>query len=143
MKKKIAFLFLSIALVAVAINLSFTGASDPVEISSNENGVVTKARGDDFTVKITFKNTGKTEGTWSVTTVFEGDAWIWNGIPQNLTLNAGSTKTLTWNGVIPNNAIINSVARLVVYYDDSFKALDWWIRVVPSAELTIQSGSVQ
>jgi hypothetical protein len=30
-----------------------------------------------------------------------------------------------------------------VYYDDSFKALNWWIHVVPGAELTIKSSSVE
>lgn len=143
MKKKIIFLCVSVALVAVIVNLSFTGATDVVEISSHEDGVVTKARGDDFTVKVTFKNTGNSDGTWTVTPVFEGESWTWKGTAQTLTLNAGSTKTLTWNGVVPNGAALNSVARLVVYYDDSFKALDWWIRVASNAELAIQSSTVQ
>jgi hypothetical protein len=143
MNKKYAFLFLSIALVIVIVNFSVTGASESLAISSHDNGVVPKAPGDDFTVKITFKNTGKTEGDWSVTVVFEGESWVWKGSSQNLTLDAGNTKTLTWTGLVPDNATINSVARLVVYYGDSFKTLDWWIRVIPSAELSIQSSSVQ
>ena len=142
MNKKYAFLFLSIALVVVIVNFSITGASESIVFSSHENGVVDKALGDDFTVKITFKNTGQSQGSWSVNVVFEGDFWVWKGTPQNLTLNAGSSKTLTWNGVVPNNATVNSVARLVVYYGDSFKALNWWIKVVPGAELSIQSSSV-
>jgi hypothetical protein len=48
-----------------------------------------------------------------------------------------------WSGVVPINATLGSVARLVVYYEDSYKALDWWIRVVPGAELTIQSSAVE
>ena len=143
MNKKYAFLFLSIALVIVIVNFSVTGASESVVFSSHDNGVVPKARNDDFTVKITVKNTGKTEGNWSVNVVFEGVSWVWKGSSQYLTLDAGITKTLAWNGMVPNNATINSVARLVVYYGDSFKTLDWWIRVVPGAELSIQSSSVQ
>ena len=143
MKKKYVFLFLAIALVAVIVNLSLTRATDSIEFSTHNNGVITKANGEDFTVKVTFKNTGKTQGSWSVNVVFEGDAWIWKGTTQNLALNAGSTKTLTWDGMVPDNATINSVARLVVYYDDSYKALDWWIQVVPGAELSIQSSYVQ
>jgi len=143
MNKKYALVILSIALIVVVISFSATGASETVVVSSHDNGTVNKARGDDFTVKVTFKNTGETDGNWSVTAVFEGASWVWKGTVQNLTLSAGSTKTLTWNGVVPTNATINSVARLVVYYDDSFKALDWWIHVVPSAELSILNSNVQ
>lgn len=143
MAKKYALLFLSIALLVVVVNFSVTGASDAVICSSDENGVVDKAAGGAFTAKITFKNTGKTQGNWSANVVFEGEAWVWKGTPQSLTLNPGATKTLVWNGVVPTNATLDSVARLVVYYEDSFKALDWWIRVVPGAELTIQSSAVE
>jgi hypothetical protein len=114
-----------------------------VVCSSEENGVVDKAAGGAFTAKITFKNTGKTQGNWSANVVFEGEAWVWKGTPQSLTLNPGATKTLVWSGVVPINATLGSVARLVVYYEDSYKALDWWIRVVPGAELTIQSSAVE
>ena len=91
-------------------------------------------------MKITFKNTGKTEGTWSVNITFEDEKWTWNGTPQSLTLKSGKTKTLTWNGSVPIDAPIDSVARLIVYYDNSFVPLDWWIHVVPSAELAITSS---
>lgn len=143
MKKRYIFLFLSISLVAIIVNLSLTHATDSLELSTHNNGVVNKTRSDDFTVKITFKNTGNTEGNWSVNVVFEGDFWIWKGISQNLALNAGSSKTLTWNGKVPANATNNSVARLVVYYGDSFKVLNWWIQVVSCPELSIQSSYVQ
>ena len=143
MTKKYAVLFLSIALLTVVVlNFSLAGANDSVVLCSQETGVVEKARGDAFTVTITFQNTGRAEGNWSVNVVFEGDSWSWKGTPKNLTLDADAKKTLVWNGVVPANATINSVARLVVYYDDSFKALDWWIRVVPAAELTIKTSSV-
>jgi hypothetical protein len=114
-----------------------------VVLCSNESGVVDKAAGGAFTARITFKNAGKTQGNWSVNVVFEGEAWVWKGTPQSLTLNPGATKTLVWNGVVPTNATLDSVARLVVYYEDSYKALDWWIHVVPGAELTIQSSAVE
>ena len=143
MKKKYVFLFVSISLVIAIVSLSLVGAPDSVEVSAKDKGVVTKARGEDFTVEISFKNTGKSEGSWSVNVVFEGDTWIWKGTTKTLTLDAGSTKTLTWNGMVPENATINSLARLVVYYDDSFKALDWWIQVAPGAELAIQSSNVK
>jgi hypothetical protein len=143
MKKRYVVLFLAIVLVAVIVNLSLTQATDNVELTTHSNGVVLKAQGDTFTATITFKNTGKTQGIWSITAVFEGDSWTWTGTTQNLTLNAGSTKTLTWNGMVPANATLGSMARLVVYYGDSYKALDWWIQVVSGAELSIQSSSVQ
>jgi hypothetical protein len=143
MDKRFVFLFLSLTLVVVVVNFSLTGGTDTVVCSTDDNGVVSKVRGDDFTVKITFKNIGKTEGNWAVNVVFEGDFWIWKGTSQNLTLGDGVSKTLAWSGIVPYNATIDSMARLVVYYGDSYKALDWWIRVVPGAELTIQSSSVE
>jgi hypothetical protein len=44
---------------------------------------------------------------------------------------------LTWEGTVPANASVGSVARRVVYYNDSFQALDWWIHVAPGAGLSI------
>ena len=143
MAKKYALLFILAVLVFVVVNLSVTNATNSLTVSHNENGVVDKAQGNAFTVKIAFKNTGKTEGNWSVNIAFEGVSWSRIGTPQNLTLKPGDSKTLTWNGAVTANATINSVARLVVYYNDSFKALDWWIRVVPGAELTITSSTVE
>ena len=144
MAKRYALLFLVTVLVVVAVNFSITETSSPLVFAHNQkDGVVDKGAGDAFTVKITFKNTGKTEGSWSVNIAFEDEAWSQVGVPQNLTLESGETETLTWNGVVPANATVGSVARLVVYYDDSFEALNWWIHVVPGAELTIKSSSVE
>lgn len=144
MGKKHVFLVLSIVLliIVVAVNFLGTGTSDAVVVSSHDRGVVDKAQGDSFTVQITFKNTGKTVGNWSVNVAFEADSWSWKGMSQNLTLAAGEVKNLSWNSAVPDNATLNSVARLVVYYNDSFMALDWWIHVVPGAELSIQSSRV-
>lgn len=94
-------------------------------------------------MEITFKNTGKTEGTWSVNVAFEGELWTWNGTSQILTLKPSKTKTLTWNGNVPCNASIGSIARLIVYYNESFMPLNWWIHVVSGAELTITSSLVE
>jgi hypothetical protein len=143
MKKKLVLFFVSIIMiVAVIINFSMAGAEDSVVFSSQEKGVVKKAPSGAFTVTITFQNTGNGEGNWSVNAVFEGDSWSWKGTAKTLTLDANAKKTLTWNGVVPANATANSLARLVVYYDDSFKALNWWIQVAPAAELIIKSSCV-
>ena len=105
--------------------------------------MVDKTACETFTVKITFKKTGKTEGTWSVNIAFEDEAWTWCGTPKTLTLKPCHKETLTWNGNVPEGAPIESVARLVVYYDGSFETLDWWIHVIDGAELTITSSTVK
>ena len=143
MAKKHALLFLSIALLVIIISFSVTSANDSLLVSSSEKGAVDKTRGESFKVEVTFKNTGQTEGNWSVNVVFEGDFWIWKGTPRTLTLDDGDTKVLSWTGNVPANAKVNSVARLVVYYDDSFKALDWWIHVVSGGELTVKSSFLE
>ena len=143
MNKKYALFAFSIMLLVVIINFSLTNATDSLALTSHGNAVVDKGAGDAFKVEISFKNTGTTQGNWSVSVVFEGASWAWKGTMQSLTLNAGATKTLVWNGVVPSNAPIDSVARLVVYYGDAFKALDWWIHVVPDAELAVTSSSVE
>jgi hypothetical protein len=144
MAKKYALLFLIAVLVFVVVNLSVTNINNSLTFAHNqEDGVVDKAAGEVFTVKITFKNTGKAEGNWSVNIAFEDNSWSQVGTPQNLVLQPGETRTLKWNGTVPANATINSMARLVVYYDDSFKALNWWIHVVPGAELCIKSSTVE
>ena len=145
MAKKYALLVIVAVLVVVAVSFSVTdtGNSALALVSNCQDGVVDKAAGDDFTVTITFENTGKTDGNWSVNIAFEDEVWSQVGIAQNLVLEPGETKALTWNGVVPANATLDSVARLVVYYDDGFKALNWWIHIVPGAELTIKSSSVE
>lgn len=144
MAKRYALLFLVAVLVIVIINFSVSDTSNSLVFAHNhQDCVVDKAAGDAFTVKIKFENTGKTEGTWSVNIAFEDAVWSQVGTPQDLTLQPGETETLTWNGVVPANATVGSVARLVVYYDDSFKALNWWIHVVPGAELSINCSVVE
>ena len=144
MAKKYALLFLIAVLVFVVVNLSVTDIGNSLTFANNQkDGVVNKAPGEAFTVKITFKNIGKTEGNWSVNIAFEDNCWSQVGTPQNLVLQPEETATLIWNGTVPANATVNSMARLVVYYDDSFKALNWWIHVVPGAELCIKSSTVE
>ena len=144
MAKKYALLSLTAVLAVVIISFSLSGTGNSLVFALNQNcTTVDKAAGDAFTVKITFTNTGKTEGTWSVNIAFEDSVWSQVGTAQNLTLTPGQTETLTWNGIVPANATVGSVARLVVYYDDSFQALNSWIHVVPGAELTIKSSLVE
>lgn len=141
---KFALVFTAAVLIVVFVISSISDTGSSLILTHNQKcAVVNKAAGDTFTVKITFKNTGKTEGKWSINIAFEDSSWSQVGTPQNLTLAPEQKETLVWEGVIPTNAIIGSVARLVVYYNDSFEALDWWIHVVPSAELTIESSLVK
>ena len=143
MAKKFALILLVAVLAIIIINFSASDMDSSLVFACDDDGVVHKAPGEAFTVKITFKNTGKTEGTWSVNIAFEDNSWVFSGIPQNLILQPEQTETLIWNGFVPANATVDSMARLVVYYNDSFKALNWWIHVVPGAELTIESSSVE
>jgi len=144
MAKKYVSLFLVAVLLFVVMGLtaSDTGSS-LVFACDHDNDVVDKAAEGAFTVRIEFQNTGESEGIWSVNIAFEDSYWSWSGTAQILTLQPEETETLIWNGFVPANAPIDSMARLVVYYDDYFKALDWWIHVVSGAELTIQSSTVE
>jgi hypothetical protein len=146
MKKRYALLSLALATLIVILGFSSVG-SDNQSLAclacGGCGGVVDKTACEVFTVKITFKNTGKTEGTWSVNIAFEDEAWSWSGTPKTLTLKPCHKKTLTWNGNVPEDAPIDSMARLIVYYDDSFEPLDWWIHVIDGAELTITSSTVE
>lgn len=146
MKKRYA--LLSLALITIIVTLSFSSVgSDNESLACSAcggcGGVVDKTPCETFTVKITLKNTGKTEGTWSVNIAFEDEAWTWSGTPKTLTLKPCHKKTLTWNGNVPEDAPIDSMARLIVYYDDSFEPLDWWIHIIDGAELTITSSTVE
>lgn len=144
--KKTALGLIAVATLVVVLIFSFLGSpnqSFACLACGGDNGVVDKAQCEAFTVKITFKNTGTTEGKWSVNIAFEGESWTWSGTSQTLTLKPSKTRTLTWNGSVPCNAPISSVARLIAYYNDSFTRLDWWIQVISNAELAITSSSVE
>lgn len=139
--------FLSLAVAALLLTVSFSVISSENQqlmcFACGGSGVVDKTPCEVFTVQITFKNTGKCEGAWSVNIAFEGEKWVWSGTPQILTLKPCKTKTLTWNGSVPCDAPVDSVARLIVYYNDSFVPLDWWIHVISGAELAITSSIVE
>lgn len=111
--------------------------ANPLDIESQYGGIVEKKPGESFTVKISFKNRGTTYGSWKVAVTFEGDYWTWESEGRLLTLHPGETETITWRGNVPVDATLDKVARLVVYYDNSFKLLRWWIHVVSDAELNI------
>lgn len=144
MAKKYALLFIIAVLVFAAVNFSVNDINNSLTFANTQaDGVVDKVAGEAFKVRITFKNVGKTAGSWSVNIAFEDNSWSWVGTPRNLVLQPGETATLAWNGTVPANATVNSMARLVVYYDDSFKALNWWIHVIPGAELYIKSSTVE
>lgn len=143
MKKKFALSSLALATLIVMAGFSAVGSDNqPLACLACNGGVVDKTSCEGFIVKITFKNTGKTEGTWSVNIAFEDEAWTWSGTPKTLALKPCHKETLTWNGNVPEDAPIDSMARLIVYYDDSFEPLDWWIHVIDGAELTITSSTV-
>jgi hypothetical protein len=110
---------------------------------SCNHSIIEKASCDSFTVKISFQNTGKSEGSWSINVAFEGESWNWNGTTQFLSLSPDQKETLIWYGKVPENAPINSIARLVVYYGDSFVPQNWWIKIIPGSELTISSSIVE
>jgi len=146
MKKRFALLSLALATLIVVVGFSSVGSDNESLVClacGGCRGVVDKTPCETFTVKITFKNTGEAEGTWSVNIGFEDEAWTWSGTPKTLALKPCHKETLTWNGNVPEDAPIDSMARLIVYYDDSFEALDWWIHVIDGAELTITSSTVE
>lgn len=143
MKKKFILLVFSAVLLIAIVNLSFTNATDALEVTEKRKEVVEKVQGEAFTVEIGFKNIGKNEGKWNINIVFEGDTWSQEGNSQEIELKPNEGKTLSWTGTIPDDAPINTLARLVIYYEDSFKVLNWWILVVPGAELSITSSCVK
>jgi hypothetical protein len=142
--RKFAFLWVAVAVLVAMSGFSNVGVSEQLTLClPTSGGVVDKTPGGAFTVEIGFRNVGATEGTWSVNVDFESKSWSWVGVPQVLTLKYDARKTLTWNGSVPVNAPTDSMARLVVYYDDSVKPLEWWIHVVPAAELAITDSVVK
>jgi len=143
LKKKLSLIVFSAVLLIIMFNFSFTNATDPLEFSEKRSEVVEKVQGEVFTVEIGFKNTGKNEGRWNISIVFEGEHWFQIGNSQYLELEPSEEKIMSWAGIVPTDAPLDSVARLVVYFEDSFKPLNWWIYVVPGAELTIKSSCVK
>lgn len=137
MNKAVAILIITLfalgTLNAVYLFEPTQAASLDVEFTCE--GVVEKMPGESFTVKMTFRNKGTTEGTWRITATFEGDEWTWKGQDKILALKPKEKETVTWEENIPEEAAIESIARLIVYYNDSYMAMNWWIHVVSGAEL--------
>jgi uncharacterized membrane protein len=148
--KKIHYLTVSI-LVTVFVGFLFYALLSPVTTQAALNvecnpatNIVDKMQGEDFTVKVTLKNTGDATGTWKVNVAFESESnWSWQGTSLMLTLKPDKTASLTWTGNVPENASAGSTARLVVYFNDEFAPQNWWIHVLPGAELKIVSSEVK
>jgi hypothetical protein len=147
--RKIRYLAASVLIIAVAMALFYmlstpatTKAVLNVECEPVTN-VVDKEQGEAFQVKVTFKNTGDAAGTWNVNVAFEGESnWGWKGTIQTLALKPSKTATLTWTGNVPVDAEVGSTARLIVYFDNEYAPQNWWIRVLPGAQLAIVSSEV-
>ena len=75
MKRKLSLIVFSAVLLIVMFNFSFTNATDLLEFSEKRSEIVEKVQGEIFTVEIGFKNTGKNEGDWNISIVFEGKKW--------------------------------------------------------------------
>ncbi|NIO36179.1 hypothetical protein GTO27_00585 [Candidatus Bathyarchaeota archaeon] len=133
-----------IALMIIACGLSVT-CSDGLTLvcTACNDGVVEKIPGESFEVEIKLKNAGSIKTTWSVNIAFEGRNWFWTGASKILTLEPCKSESLIWTGEIPEDAEIWTVARLVVYYNESFESLDWWIRVIGDVEPSIISSNVE
>jgi hypothetical protein len=145
MRKLVPLAFVAIAVVAIglfAITID-DQASAILYTDKKLGGIVDKAPDEAFTVEITFTNTGKDTGDWSINVAFEGEKWTWEGMAQSLTLKPSKSKTLQWTGNVPSDAPRDSTARLVVYYGDSFEVLEWWIHVTCRAHLSITSSTVR
>jgi len=135
-----AIILVVLGLFAVTID---NQARAVLSTDKRDKGVVGKIPGEAFKVETTFTNTGQGAGEWIINVAFEGEKWTWEGTVQTLTLKPSKSKTLQWTGTVPSDAPRDSTARLVVYYDDSFEALDWWIHVTPAAHLSITSSTVR
>jgi hypothetical protein len=135
----------TVVTIVIAISIFVTSPNEASLTCLAREGcdVVDKVQGEAFTVKVTFENVGENEGTWRVNVAFEGEEWNWSGTPKALTLKQCHKKTLTWLGDVPSDAPVGTVARLIVYYDDSFAPQDWWVHIIEGAELTITSSMVK
>ena len=145
MQKKAIAIVITILLVLGTLSIVYLFKQTqavPLDMEIRCGGTVDKKPGESFIVKITFKNKGTVEGMWKISVTFEGDDWTWKGEEKLLTLKPCETKTLTWEGNVPEEAAVDSVARLIVYYDNDFVALNWWIKVIPGAELCIVDSKV-
>ena len=117
--------------------------AESLGIETRCGGTVDRRPKEQFQVEVTFKNKGTVEGTWQVTVAFEGDDWNWAGEQRRLILESNEKEVLTWEGTVPEDAVVDSVARLIVYFDNEFVALNWWIHIVSGAELAVVGSQVR
>ncbi len=132
---------LTFGILSVA-NLLLPTQAESLNMETRCKGTVKKRAGESFSVKIVFKNKDNVNGTWRITVVFEGEKWFWKGEEKQLALDPFEKETLTWEGTVPEDAETDSIARLVVYYDNNYAPLDWWIHVVAYPELSITYSQV-
>ena len=137
----VAVILLALGALSIVYVLHPTQATS-LDFKAECSGLVNKKPEESFSVKITFKNKGTSRGTWKIAVTFEGDHWTWKGEEKQLTLKPDEKETLIWKGNVPEDATVDSIARLVVYYDDLFVPLNWWIHVTPGADLSIVDSKV-
>ncbi|UCE96197.1 MAG: hypothetical protein JSV51_00890 [Candidatus Bathyarchaeota archaeon] len=146
MKKKVfviaIIVLISLGMLASICLLKPTQAACPLGMETTCLGTIDKEPDEFFEIKITFRNNGERKGTWEIAVTFEGDDWTWKGEKKLLVLNPGKKKTLRWEGEVPEVAAADSIARLIVYYDNMFVAMNWWIHVTDEAELCIVDSEV-
>jgi hypothetical protein len=116
--------------------------AESLNIDTSCEGIVEKRVGEVFTIKVVFKNKGTGDGSWRVSVAFENEDWTWKGEEQPLSLESQARETLSWEGTVPDTAAVDSLARLIVYYDNDFMRQNWWIHVTPSPELAILHSQV-
>ncbi len=111
MKRKLSLIVFSAVLLVIMFNFSFTNATDPLEFSEKRSEIVEKVQGESFTVEIGFKNTGKNEGRWNISIVFEGEHWSQIGNSQYLELDPSEEKIVSWTGIVPTDAPLDSSSK--------------------------------
>ena len=121
--------------------LNPTGAVSSLDVEIKRGGAIEKKPKESFIVKVTFRNKGDSMGVWRASVTFEGD-WIWKGEQRLVTLKGESKKTLTWKGEVPEVTSPGGIARLIVYYDNKFASLDWWICVTHDENLCVVDSRV-
>ena len=145
MSRKFLAIGVTVLLISISLGLAYLfqpTQAESLNVDPRCEGTVDKRVGEVFAVNVAFKNKGPGKGTWSVSVAFEGEDWTWIGEQQQLRLESQERETLSWEGTVPDNATVDSLARLIVYYDNNFVRQNWWIHVTPSPELAILHSQV-
>lgn len=141
------FLAIGVTMLLVSGMLGVTYLFQPTKaeslnIDARCEGIVDKRVGEAFTIKVVFRNKGTGEGSWRISVAFEGEDWTWKGEEKQLSLESLERETLSWEGTVPDEAVVDSLARLIVYYDNDFVRQNWWIHIIPNPELAIVHSQV-